>query len=62
VTHYRIRLAGGTLLHFWADRWRREGDLMVFEEQHPGGGWKVTWEIHAANMEEVIDGDVPPPP
>jgi hypothetical protein len=49
------------LLRFWADRCRREGDIMVFEGQHPGGGWKITWEIHAANMEEVIDGDVPPP-
>jgi len=61
VAHYRIRLIGGPLLHFPAARCRYEGDVLVFEDERPGG-WKVVWEIHMANVDQVIDGAIPPPP
>ncbi len=61
MAHYRIRLIGGPVLHFTAARCRYEGDVLIFEDGQPGGGWKAVWEIHTANVDQVIDGAVPLP-
>ena len=61
MAHYRIRLIGGPVLHFTAARCRYEGDVLIFEDERPGGARKAVWEIHTANVDQVIDEAVPLP-
>ncbi len=61
MAQYRIRLIDGPTLHFAAARCRREYESLVFEDEQPGGGWKVVCEIHTANIDRVTGGAVPLP-
>jgi nitrite reductase/ring-hydroxylating ferredoxin subunit len=62
LAHYRIRLIGGPTLHFAAARCRQEHESLVFEDEQPGGGWKVVCEIHTANIDWMTGRAVPRPP
>ena len=62
MTHYRIRLADGAMLHFAAARCRQDGDQVVFEEKRSPRGWEVICEIHAANIAQIAVADSPAAP